>query len=805
MLIPRSISKSLSRKILVGVLLISSVFTIVIALSQVIVDYHSLVDETELQLSLIEKGYLDGISQSVWDMNQAQQEAQYQGILNIPGMSYIEVMNTDNVVVKTQGIKPDRAMVRFFPIQYSMATGEQVNLGQLIIHADMQDIYDKIISKLMLILGTQFVKTVGVSLIILWFIQFLFTRHLISLERHLVKINLTKAPEQFGLDRGLFSQCGDELDQLVDSVNEMKSQLYQHTQLLEQKVSERTAALERSSKAKTQFLANMSHDLRTPMNGVLGMLSIVQDTQLDSLQRHYLDIAHQSGVTLLNLLNDILDLSKIEEGKLQIENIEFNINLVIEEIFTLLGESCYVKGVELVAHPVNDFPEVVVGDPIRFKQILFNILGNAIKFTHSGYVRLKSQFINRENDHLVFRFEIQDTGIWIKEEAKKIIFEHFSQADSSTTRKFGGSGLGLSLCKQLVHLLDGEIGVESECDKGSTFWFTVKFKDAKKEGQAIQPPSLSSINRVLIVDDQKVSIDALGKILDRYKIGFDFITEPETLWQYYANNPNCDDQAIFIDLAMDNFDYDRLIRLTAEGELLANIPLVFMGSLSQHNDFHANIKNAIDYFVSKPFRCSNIEEVLLLIDVRIKKASLGYPLKNSQPLTVTDDELINLETHQHKVISIDEKTLKQHHTASKFLVVEDNIVNQKVSCACLKQLGYEVDLANNGADALTMIENNRYDIVFMDCQMPILDGYETTLAIRNAEVELNQQLKNTAYSNRNKVKVTHESKSPLIIIAMTANVMEGDKQRCLDAGMNDFIPKPINRAELQTIIAKWLP
>ena len=529
--------------------------------------------------------------------------------------------------------------------------------------------------------------------------------------------------------------------------------------------SERVAS--KSAKAKSQFLAQMSHELRTPMNGVLGMLSLMKETHLNSDQAYYLEIADNSCQVMLTLMNDILDVSKIEEGKLSLENIPFSLESTIDDVFSLLGEAALKKQVELVWYPVKTVTNAIVGDPIRLKQVIFNLLGNAIKFTDSGSIKLEVKQLSVDEQSQELLFELTDTGIGIKDEAKEKIFESFSQADESTTRNYGGTGLGLTLCRQLVALMGGEIGVRSVWGEGSTFWFSVSFELSKQSESNLFPLVTDQSKRVLVLDDSDESLTAAANYLDRLGIKSKCIHSIEACLSQLHSNQVYD--AILIDVSLPGSGLPQLVE-----DIGSALPTVFMGAVSDPAFVLAKDLVRDPFILNKPLRFAAMRQVFARA-LHIDEPSLEV----NETILTSENEVASSDA-----LFEDSDDTPEVSVARSILVVEDNVVNQKVIMCRLEKSGHAVEVAHNGEKACELLAANQYDLVFMDCQMPVMDGFEATEVIRARQ---------------------KEGEYPHVpIVAMTASVMQGDRERCLASGMDDYLSKPIKNDDLQQILIRWL-
>ncbi|CAG1013747.1 partial two-component system, NarL family, sensor histidine kinase EvgS, partial [Anaerolineae bacterium] len=569
-------------------------------------------------------------------------------------------------------------------------------------------------------------------------------------------------PRQFSrAEIALAQSVGAAVSQALDNARlyaSVKQELAEQKKLERALAQARDQAME-ASRLKSEFLATMSHEIRTPMNSIIGMAEMLLGAELERQPREFAEIIHQSANALLVIINDILDFSKIEAGKFVLDTLDFELPTVVESAVELLATKAREKNLGLMSFVSPDLPRGLRGDSGRLRQILLNLIGNAVKFTAQGEVIVRVDLQAQTERDVLLRVAVSDTGIGISDAARKRLFQPFTQADGSTTRKYGGTGLGLAISRRLVELMNGEMGMESKEGKGSTFWFTARFERAP--ARSPRQADLRGL-RVLIVDDIKTHRDIIARYVSSW--GMCAHGEPsavdalKTLGDAVTARERFD--LAIVDLRMPNMDGRELARAIKQDPALASTHLILLTGFDERGNGEDALNSGFGAYLTKPVRQSHLFDAIAHVVAGDHQERIKPEIK------LTTAPALSPASGKH------------------ILLAEDNVINQKVALLQLGKLGYTAQTVTNGREAVhaALNDTNMYALILMDCQMPELDGFDATRAIRKAEL----------LSGRH-----------LPIIAMTANAMEGDRDRCIAAGMDDYISKPVNLDNLNTILQHW--
>ena len=764
------IRRSITAKVVVATALVLLIAGLVTGRYSIEVQKEALLEEIDLQGRMLVTAAAIYCAEPLVSLDYPELESFAQALIqDEEHVTYVRVLRADGKLLVESGhtIGSDQLVVDYqaqisLPPEEGLASNSDDSmpfLGTVVIGlstAHAQEVVEASRNRLFL----QWLATfVSLGLVLIWIFGALVGKRL---------KNLTLQVERCGrgdLQAPIQLEAVDEFGALAQTIDTMRQNLRESYQ----EVQNQNEDLKKLDKLKSEFLATMSHEIRTPMNGIIGFSNLLMRTQLDRGQTEMVVTVKKSADLLLALVNDILDFSKVEAEKLSLNVETFNFRTTVEEIAQLVGREAQDRGLEIITDVGSDVPEQLQGDPLRIRQVIMNLVDNAVKFTETGEVSIRTRVVNESDNRITVQTEVSDTGVGIDPKRLPEMFTAFSQADGSTTRRYGGTGLGLAISKSLATLMDGELTCESQVGVGSVFRFAVPLEQSPQAHGQVAPQGLPRGKRLLLNIQASHLRLVATEMLQR--LGLDVT----------AVKSNADMLATFSEMADHGHEIEVVLtelELEKEGswEALANLrqadptghlAIIAVTKIGQQmpSDPPVNIEG----FISKPFRRERLREVLHLALLEKSRGGAhptqqeeGMPSNGSHPLSSAPKQ-----------------------KAAQLLLVEDNLVNQRLVHALLTEFGHHVDIAQNGQQAVEMLAHSgkTYDLVFMDCQMPVMDGYLATASIR--------QLTGDA--------------SRVPIIAMTANTMEGDREKCLLAGMDDYLPKPVKPSTFAEALARWLP
>ncbi len=738
---------SIAKQLLIWIMLSSSILTLIITSIHLIVDYNNDMSALDERLIQIETSYLPAISNALWVEDDEQINIQIKGIKNLPDIALVQLIREGNIVVEEGKDNTDYSRLGRWPISYLYE--EQVTvLGELYVVSDLYPVYRRLADKILLTLITQGAKTFIISFVILFIVYLIVGRHLTFLAKAMDKsANSVKDHKNIKLeDKG--STVDDELNYLVRSFNDMCHMLAKSFKKLE--VEKEKA--EQANRLKSEFLANISHEVKTPMNGVYGMTMLLLRTPLDKKQYEFAKIIEKSANHMLDLLNSILDFSKIEAGRLEKDEHNFELKEFLNDLVVLFNPLAQEKKLNFILDIETELDHYVIGDSTKLKQVLTNLISNAIKFTQEGSISLKARVTHSTDQYYQIEFSVSDTGMGVAEDKLENIFDKFSQAENSTTRVYGGTGLGLAISNHLVEFMGGSLTVKSQEMLGSRFSFSLKLRIAESTTM-VSADDLGCLynKRALIVDDQPFNARLLSELLISWEMKVAVLHDPllvvTTLKEFDKKQEHID--LVFLDKNMPELSGYGVFKLIKQYSLNKNFKVIMTSAYANEADIKDCNDLGIDALLEIPVSAEKIHQTVLKV---MLNNEFEYQQENSTEV---------------------ERQLKKKQLA--ILVVDDSQINRKVCTNMVGGIAGTVVTANDGKQAVEAWQRENFDIILMDCHMPVMDGASATKEIRNLE--------------KNSHKHT-------VIIAITASDVELERSKCFDAGMDGFIAKPYNPNDL---------